>query len=328
MKIYPLFIPHQGCPFQCVFCNQIEITKTKRPHFADFEHDLKAFCHKHVDKKKEIAFFGGTFTSLPLPIQTEYLNYCSQLLDENTAIRISTRPDAITPENLIFLKKYGVQTIELGIQSFDDEVLKASKRGYNSKTAIEACNLISESGFDLGIQLMPGLPGERAKTINLNISHTLNLKPSCIRIYPTIVIKETALASWFKQGSYRAMNLEDAINVTAEMKLKFDEAGLAVIKMGLHADMDPEAIIAGPYHPAFGELVRAKMLETKILDSFQANFTLHISPHDVSLFKGFKSEMLNRLKIELKIDKLPIVVDSNLTKNNFNFQESAPETWY
>jgi len=328
MKIFPLFIPHQGCPFQCVFCNQIEITKTTRPHLKDFEADLKEFCKKHADKQKEIAFFGGTFTSLPLPIQTEYLNYCAELLDEKTAIRISTRPDAITPEILTFLKKHGVKTIELGIQSFDDEVLLASKRGYNSKTAIEACELVTENVFDLGIQLMPGLPGERAETVKLNISNTIKLNPSNIRIYPTIVIKDTALANWFKQGYYSPMNLEDGISITSKMKYKFDEAGLAVIKMGLHADMEPEAILAGPYHPAFGELVRARMLQTKITESYQPDLTLHISPHDISLFRGFKSEMLNRLKKELEIDKLPIVVDSNLTKNNFNFQESAPGTWY
>lgn len=328
MKIYPLFIPHQGCPFQCVFCNQVEITKTTRPHFTDFEDDLKAFCKKHSAQTKEIAFFGGTFTSLPLLIQTEYLDYCSTFLDENCAIRLSTRPDAITPEILFFLKERGVKTIELGIQSFDDEVLTASKRGYTSQTAIEACKLVAEYGFNLGIQLMPGLPGERSETANLNISHTIALNPTCIRIYPTIVIKDTALAVWFKQGKFSPLNLEEAIEVTSQMKLQFDKAGLALIKMGLHADIEPEAILGGPYHPAFGELVRARMLRSKIIESYQPDFTLHISPNDISLFKGFKSEMLNLLKKELKIDKLPIVVDSNLTKNNFNFQESVPETWY
>jgi len=328
MKIYPIFIPHQGCPFQCVFCNQVEITKTKRPHFEDFAYDLKAFCLKHHDMKKEIAFFGGTFTSLPLQIQTEYLNYCSTLLDDNTAIRISTRPDAITPEILTFLQNHGVQTIELGIQSFDDEVLAASMRGYESHTAINSCKLVKDFGFDLGIQLMPGLPGERAETEELNLAHTIKLNPSCIRIYPTIVMKDTALAVWFEQRNFSPLELEEAIKLSSRMKLRFDKEDLNVIKIGLHADIAPEAIIAGPYHPAFGELVRARMLQTRIKEFFIPDRTLHISPCDISLFKGFKSEMLNNLKRELNLDKLPIVVDSNLTKNNFNFQESAPETWY
>ncbi len=328
MKIFPLFIPHLGCPFRCVFCNQQEITKTKLPHFSDFENELAAFCHKHSSLKKEIAFFGGTFTSIPENIQESYLNFCSRILDKNTAIRISTRPDAIDYDILNFLSNYGVKTIELGIQSFDDKVLLASKRGYNADTAIASCHKIKKAGFNLGIQLMPGLPGETSSTINVNLSNVINIQPDFVRIYPTVVIHKTELAHWYKIGKFKPLSLQEAIFITASMKRSLDSVSINIIKMGLHADMDSNAILAGPYHPTFGELVRAEILKQDIIANFKQNCTLSISYQDISLFKGFNGKMLVELKNQLGITKLPIVVDSKLLKNNFNFKKiKENEQW-
>ncbi|MCK5051619.1 MAG: radical SAM protein, partial [Candidatus Cloacimonetes bacterium] len=291
MKIFPIFIPHLGCPFNCVYCNQLTITKSKIPSTRSISENIKKFCENNQLEEKEIAFFGGTFTKLSKEQQQTYLDVVNKYKDLIQGIRISTRPDSIDQEILDFCKENNVRTIELGIQSFDDSVLKTTKRGYTSQDAVESCNLIKESNFALGIQLMPGLPGFNADSLTNTIETTIKLKPDFVRIYPTIVLKNTELENWFNAGEYSPLSLQESIVITSEMISRFRENNITIIKVGLHSDIDKDDIIAGPYHQSFGELVRAEMFKVEILNNFKAN-TLEISPSDISLFKGFNSKML------------------------------------
>jgi histone acetyltransferase (RNA polymerase elongator complex component) len=327
MKIFPVFIPHQGCAFKCIYCNQHSITRSKLPDIEKLEPAIVAFCRKNRSEEKEIAFFGGTFTNMTKPSQQKYLDIANKFWKHISGIRISTRPDSIDPEVLTFCKENNVRTIELGIQSFDDEVLKKSFRGYNSETAINACKLVKGHKFQLGIQLMPGLPGFCRRSMENSIDLTKKISPHFVRIYPTIILKKTKLEKWFLAGKYTPLKFNKAVEMVSGMLREFEQNGIQVIKIGLHSDIKEEDIVAGPYHRSFGELVRAEILKKNILENYKPQ-TLVISSLDISLFKGFKSQMLKALKQELKLDKFPIIIDSKMEKSKFLFTELPPlEYW-
>ena len=327
MKILPIFIPQLGCPFDCVYCNQKTITKSELPNHKKITILIEKFCRKNAGIDKEIAFFGGTFTNLSREKQQEFFDLVKPYLDENSSIRISTRPDTISEDILDFCRQNGVRTIELGIQSFDDDILSAAKRNYTSENAIQACKLIKKMQFNLGVQLMPGLPGFSRKSLEMTIKTTLQIKPVYVRIYPTIVLKGTELAAWYDLGLYRPLTLDDAISISAEMLNIFNENEIQVIKIGLHSDIAPEQIVAGPYHQAFGELVRSEIYLQQLLKDF-SDKTLCLSPTDVSLFKGFDMRMLRRLKSELKLEKIPILIDEKLPKGKFLFTDISPRDYW
>jgi len=327
MKIFPIFIPHLGCPFNCVYCDQLTITKSKIPQVQLISENVRKFCENNQLEEKEIAFFGGTFSKLSLKLQQAYFDAVNEHKDKINGIRISTRPDSIDKKVLDYCESNNVRTIELGIQSFDDSVLETTKRGYTSQTAIESCNLIKENNFILAIQLMPGLPGFNSDSLKTTIETTIKLKPDYVRIYPTIVLKNTELENWFNAGEYSPLSLKEAIEITLEMISKFREEEIQVIKVGLHSDIDDEDIIAGPYHQSFGELIRSEMLKADILNNFQTK-TLEISSADISLFKGFDSKMLKKIKAEKGLKNLPIIINKNFKKDSFIFTDAQPdENW-
>lgn len=327
MKILPIFIPHLGCPGNCVYCDQNKITKSELPQADIIQKLCENFCRKNAAGKKEIAFFGGTFTNLPFSEQQFYFDLIKPYLDDNTSIRLSTRPDAVSPEILDFCRRNGVRTIELGVQSFYDEVLSAARRNYTAQDAVSACRLIRQEDFFLGIQLMPGLPGFSRKSLNKTIQTTLMLKPDMVRIYPTIVLCDTELADWFAAGLYHPLTLEEAVAVSAEMINAFRQQNIKIIKIGLHSDIMPQQILAGPYHQSFGELVRGEIYFAQLQQNF-SDQTLSISPADVSLFKGYEGRMLCRLKSALKIEKIPILIDMDLTKGRFLFTDISPQDFW
>jgi histone acetyltransferase (RNA polymerase elongator complex component) len=218
----------------------------------------------------EVAFFGGNFTALPLHRQLEYLSAVRPFLETGRVcgIRFSTRPDCIFPEQLSALYAAGVRVIELGVQSFADEVLAASRRGYTPDTARTACRRVKEAGFALGVQLMPGLPGDdRAKAL-ASVQETINLQADMVRIYPTLVLEGTELAEHYRAGLYQPLTLEAAVELVKELALALAAADIAVIRMGLQAGVDlaeGKGLVAGPYHPAFGELVEQSIFLTQAL---------------------------------------------------------------
>ncbi len=325
MKILPVFIPHFGCPFRCIYCDQKIITKSQLPNISLLQKKIKFFCENNANEKKQVAFFGGTFTSLNKKNQTKLLDSVKPFLNELNGIRISTRPDAIDEKILSYLRSKNVRTIELGIQSFSNKILEKTKRGYTREIAIQNSELIKSKKIELGIQLMPGLPGFSEKSLSETIKFTKLIKPNFVRIYPTIILKNTKLAELYYSQKYRPLSLEKAISITAKMITELADINIA--KVGLHSDIDEKDIIAGPFHKTFGELVRAEILYNKIINNFQ-NKTLVISKFDISLFKGFNGEIIRKIKQTKMISKLPIIIDENMKKNNFLFtNKRAEQIW-
>lgn len=324
MKIYPIFIPHLGCPYNCIYCNQKTITKSETPHIQEISDCVSKFCEHNKLEEKEVAFFGGTFTNLKREQQQAYFDAINKYKDKMDGIRISTRPDSIDQDILAFCKENNVRTIELGIQSFDDHVLESTRRGYASQTAKESCQLIKDNNIKLGIQLMPGLPGFSSDSLKTSIETTIELNPDYVRIYPTIVLKDTELEDWYKEKRYFSLSLKEAIEITSEMICRFREKKITVIKVGLHSDIDADKIVDGPYHQAFGELVRAEILKEKIINNFE-NKTLIISSYDISLFKGFDSKILKEIKSKMKLQTLPIIISKKMEKDKFNFTNTQPD---
>jgi histone acetyltransferase (RNA polymerase elongator complex component) len=263
----PVFIPHLACPFTCVFCNQKHISGVQKPMegseiIAKIEQNLSTIDSSKADV--EVGFFGGSFTCLEIEEQEKYLKLVQPYIQSGIvkSIRISTRPDYINDKELEFLKSMHVETIELGVQSMDDEVLKQSGRGHTSHDVVKASEMIKSFDIKLGLQMMIGLPGDTAEKSLQTAQQILDLKPDCVRIYPTLVVKNTRLEEMFANGSYKALAIEEAIAWTAPVLELFLRNKINVIRVGLHPSEEFESgdkLIAGPYHPSFRELVMTQI---------------------------------------------------------------------
>ena len=279
--IIPIFIPHLGCPCQCVFCNQQKITaRTKAVSTDEVRETVERYLSTLGDldtSEIEIAFYGGSFTAIPIDAQTAYLEVANEYIDQGrvSSLHISTRPDCIDEEVLSNLKRYNVSTIELGVQSFSDEVLRLSKRGHDSDTARKAARLIKERGFKLGIQLMIGLPGDSLESCIYSARETVALSPELSRLYPTLVIDGTELYDMYEDGSYEALSKEEALLRTKEMYKILHKAGINIMRVGLKSTdiiggSDLSAINGGTYHPAFRQLVEGEIAYEMLKEQLDA----------------------------------------------------------
>ena len=279
--IIPIFIPHLGCPCQCVFCNQQKITaRTKAVSTDEVRETVERYLSTLADldpSEIEIAFYGGSFTAIPIDAQTAYLEVANEYIDQGrvSSLHISTRPDCIDEEILSNLKRYNVSTIELGVQSFSDEVLRLSKRGHDSDTARNAARLIKERGFKLGIQLMIGLPGDSLESCIYSARETVALFPELARLYPTLVIDGTELYDMYEYGSYEALSKEEALLRTKEMYKILHKAGINIMRVGLKSTdiiggSDLSAINGGTYHPAFRQLVEGEIAYEMLKEQLDA----------------------------------------------------------
>lgn len=311
-----------GCPNRCIYCDQSTITGISKIDFEEIRSRVNIFASSQTEQA-QIAFYGGTFTALPKETQ-KFLFDIIRSISPGLTIRFSTRPDTIDRETLAFCEQNNVKVIELGVQSFEDKVLDATKRGYTSETAISACKMIRDSGLKLVIQLMPGLPGSDRNTWLKTVQQTVDLKPEYVRIYPTIVLKSTELAEMFSSGLYEPLELDECIELVAIAVRKLEENSIHVIKMGLHSDIDNSQIISGPYHPNFGELIRAEILRQRIEENYSKGKTLLISKRAMSYLTGNDYWMLKRLKDSLKIPELAVSFCSNLATDSFLFTETPP----
>lgn len=279
--IIPIFIPHLGCPCQCVFCNQQKITaRTKAVSTDEVRETVERYLSTLADldpSEIEIAFYGGSFTAIPIDAQTAYLEVANEYIDQGrvSSLHISTRPDCIDEGILSNLKRYNVSTIELGVQSFSDEVLRLSKRGHDSDTARKAARLIKERGFKLGIQLMIGLPGDSLESCIYSARETVALSPELARLYPTLVIDGTELYDMYEDGSYEALCKEEALLLTKEMYEILHKAGINIMRVGLKSTdiiggSDLSAINGGTYHPAFRQLVEGEIAYEMLKEQLDA----------------------------------------------------------
>ena len=277
-----IFVPHIGCPHKCSFCNQNTITGQS---FVPHASDVIASCEKAIScgvdpENTEIAFFGGSFTAIPKSYMLELLESAYQYVKIGfKGIRISTRPDAITPEILEILKEYGVTTIELGAQSMDDDVLTLNERGHTASDVITASNLIKEYGFSLGLQMMVGLYGSSIEKDIKTANAIVYLKPSEVRIYPTVILENTKLGDLYKKGEYKTYDIETAVELCSNLLDIFEKNGINVIKLGLHSSQEVEEnMLGGIYHPAFRELCESRRfrneMEKLINDVNEYTFTV------------------------------------------------------
>ena len=313
-----LFIPFNGCPHKCSFCDQRSITgKTCQPS----PEDVRAAIETALDSLKEnsinseIAFFGGSFTAIDRAYMVSLLEAAAPYIDRFRGIRISTRPDCIDPEILALLKGYGVTSIELGAQSMSDEVLSANDRGHTADDAVKASGLIRESGFELGLQMMTGLYKSSDELDVFTAERFIELRPETVRIYPTIVMRGTQLGELYQAGVYAPQELEPAVGLCARLVTLFEQNGVRVIRVGLHdTDTLRRDMLAGPYHPAFRELCESRIMLDKAVSLLSARgrgeYTLLVSPKSRSKMTGNKKSNIAALK-ELGYE-VTIAEDDNL----------------
>jgi len=318
--VIPIFVPHLGCPNDCTFCNQKSIsgqTKmvTKEDVKREIEEYLKSF--KEENAYKEVAFFGGSFTGIPKEKQEELLKVAYEYVKERKidSIRVSTRPDYIDRDILKLLKSYGVKTIELGVQSTNDYILSKCKRGHTFEDVKKASKLIRMHGFTLGHQMMVGLP-ESTKLDELNTAKDLiKLKPKMIRIYPVLVIKNTQLEKSYNDGEYEPITINQAVERCKELVYMFNKKKIEVIRVGLqNTDIITEPgkeqsqVVAGPYHPAFGQLVEDSIWYDSILDKIKKvnvkvkEVQITVNPEDINNVVGHKKENIKKLKDVYEVD--------------------------
>ena len=316
-----MFIPHAGCPFDCVFCDQRSISGHISPPSPEDVGKIIEESLGKVNGSAELAFYGGSFTCLPLKDQEKYLLAAKPFLDDGRlcAIRVSTRPDAIDGEVLDLLTSHGVKTIELGAQSMDDGVLKCANRGHNGEAVEVASRLIKERGFKLILQLMFGLPSDTEATAQATCLRAAALNPDGVRFYPTVVIKGTRLHQMMLSGEYTPLSVEDAVSLCASLLPIFTEKNIPVIRLGLNPTDDLSnsgSVAGGAYHPALGELVwsryflNAARRELSKKDALGKSITLKVHPRRLSVMAGQHRCNTNALVNEFKLKKLRIHSDS------------------
>ena len=268
-SIIPVFVPHLGCPNDCVFCNQRRISGSTAPATAvDVENAIKnAAALPRTGAKRQLAFYGGSFTAIPTAEQESLLSaaYSHLLGGEIDSIRLSTRPDAIDAAVLARLRRYGVETIEIGAQSMDERVLLLAGRGHTAKDVENAARQIKEAGFRLILQMMTGLPGADDESSAETARRIIALEPDGVRIYPTVIVRDTALFDLWQAGRYAEHTVEDAVRVCARLLPMFEKAGIPVIRLGLNPtdELSGGAAVGGAYHPALGELVKSRIMREK-----------------------------------------------------------------
>lgn len=257
--IIPVFIPHEGCPNDCAFCNQRTISgKTGAPSAEDTVKIIEEHLATMGGKTHQIAFFGGSFTGIDEGKQNEYLSVAEKYIKSGRieSIRLSTRPDYITEDTVKRLFSYGVRNIELGAQSMDEEVLGLANRGHTAKAVEDASEIINSQGITLGLQMMTGLPGDSEGKCLYTAKRFKELGAKETRIYPTVVLKGTLLARMFEEGKYTPQSVEDAVCISAKLYRFFKENDIEILRMGLPDSNElKENYIAGAYHPSLGEMI-------------------------------------------------------------------------
>ena len=292
MKIIPIFIPHAGCPYKCVYCDQHAISGAVVMPSVEEIHSIIKRNLKSMSKNEKIGigFFGGTFTSLPSEWQEKYLKAVRPYIKKRVhELRMSTHPEAVSEESIRRFKKHGGRLVELGIQSLDREVLKKIKRQVSFKVVKEANKIIKKSGLKTGVQIMVGLPGDNLERSKRTVKKLIQLRPETARIYPAIVLKGTELATRYRKGQYRPLSLEKAIEYSSLLSDMFEHSGVKVIRIGLHPSKDLDSgntLLAGPYHHAFGEMVRSRQMRNKIISMVKEPHALNRSRIEVTAPKN------------------------------------------
>ncbi len=315
--LIPVFVPHLGCPNNCVFCNQNRISGESSPATGDTVRRAIEAADRIIPKGEpaELAFYGGSFTAIPEMEQTELLEAAAAFLkrDPRNSLRISTRPDCIDDRTVERLKKYGVATIELGAQSMCDDVLELSGRGHTSADTERAAEIVKNNGLALILQMMTGLPGDTFGKSMETAKRIIALKPDGVRIYPTVVVKDTPLYDMFVSGEYPEHTVEEAVRWCSELVPMFEAANIPVIRLGLNpsGELSGGAAAGGAYHPALGELVYSEIYRrnaAKLISGIvpARAVTLGVAAGRVSFMTGQKRRNIRALCDEFGLESVKV----------------------
>lgn len=322
--IIPVFIPHAGCPHQCVFCNQKAITRSAAevPSTPQIEAAIRSHLNYLTPGRKpvQIAFYGGNFLGIDRKEIFRLLHAAASFVHEGIvdSIRFSTRPDTLTKDRLEILAEFPVSTIEIGAQSMNDAVLAMSGRGHTSLHTDYAAHLAKDNGFEVGIQMMVGLPGDDDAGAISTARQIAALRPDFVRIYPTVVLEHSPLADWYRQGRYAPLSLSAAVSLVKIVYLMFQESNIPVIRMGLQATADLEngsIFLAGPFHPAFGHLVIAEIYRDRVIKLMKRtggvleSITIRVNPKRISTMRGLKNETIHYLKKQFDLRHITVSGD-------------------
>ena len=321
-----VFVPHNGCPNQCSFCNQRTISGTAKQPTPD---DVASACETAMlggcdGAYVQLAFFGGSFTAIDRAYMLSLLEAAQPYIKSgflNGGIRVSTRPDCIDNDVLQLLKAYGVTAIELGAQSMRDEVLKENNRGHSTDDVYTASELIKEYGFELGLQMMTGLYTDNDEGAKFTANEFVKINPKTVRIYPTIVLENTELATLYKSGAYKPQSIDEAVELCAELLLLFEKNDIKVIRLGLHS-IDMSKYVAGPWHPAFSELCENRIYRDIIKTHFgeKNDYTVYVAGGEMSKAVGQKKS--NVLYFKDKGYNLKFEEDLSLSARNIRIKGS------
>ena len=335
--IIPIFVPHEGCPHNCVFCNQNSITGQLEKVNEYTVKETAEQYFKTIDRTNsiiEISFFGGTFTAIPAEKQIELLSVAKSYKAEGKInfIRLSTRPDYIDDEILTMLRAYSVDIIELGVQSMDNEVLKLSGRGHTKTDTINASKKIKEYGFTLGHQIMLGLPGDSPKKDISTVIECLKLNPDLCRIYPALVLKDTPMEVMYEKGIYKPYILDEAVQIAKQLYSMFKYNKVNIIRVGLQATdniSEGKDIVTGPNHPAFRELVEGSLLCDMIkenIENLEDEVEIHINPKYISKLYTNRKQYFLQLKEAKNIPLIHIISDTSID-NEAIFIKNNTKCW-
>jgi histone acetyltransferase (RNA polymerase elongator complex component) len=328
--IIPIFLPHAGCPHRCIFCNQHAITGIKKTNFTtrNLSSQIETFLSINSGQRRpvQIAFYGGNFLGMSEKHIRSLLAEAARFVEKGAvdSIRFSTRPDSIDPEHIDIFKDFPVSTVELGAQSLDDQVLAISRRDHTAMDTAKAVYLLKDHGYEVGIQIMVGLPGDDQEKLMKSAQRVAQLKPDVVRIYPTIVMTGSPLAEWYQTGKYEPLSLDECVTLVKHLYLLFNKKNIRVIRMGLQASeefIDDSSILAGPYHPAFGHLVHSEIFLDMAVSAAQSaeigdnGIIIHVHPKNISKMRGIKNQNIRKLEARYHVKSVDIIPDATIAEN-------------
>lgn len=344
LKIIPIFIPHLGCFDHCIYCDQKGITGINAEISTDVVQErietyfsqILTSCPGISSANIQIAFFGGNFTGLDPAVQESLLEISKSYVEKKLvdSVRISTRPDFLNQDILSFLKERYVRTIEIGVQSLDDEVLSQSGRNYHSEDVLRSFKRLRENRFQVGIQLMLGLPEDTPEKIKETVRTTINLKPDFVRLYPTLVIQGTALEKLYQEGKYRPMRLDEILRLCKAILLNLEMHQIPVIRLGLHpSESLMDRIVDGPFHPALKHLVKSEISYDLISLAFKKHpkpdynrAVFYVPRGSLSEFKGYQKENIRKTETEFKVRHVDFVEQEEIMQGTLKALLDDEET--